>query len=365
MRFLSLILVSVFFTHSYGQAKKILVSSHVNIEVINALTISLYPEMLQDSVSNPWMFENTQLMRLAHAYFRPYESDPAVGKATVLIRKLGTGIYLLGLYYEDLPKVKRKIEIPEIIWSEISHDRDSALSIIDDFFISAAAFYKTSRFQKFQHTYRNVYSKALQQIHQYLPGDNFIPLLEKYYGEEKQTYNIILMPFFKSDWGMGWETLSGSKKNIYNITSPFGKQIVVGSNVKETGFNNKEKILNLCIHEFGHSFVNPLTSTEPFLSEIKKFDSLFKPIQSEGQYSDWVTMFNEYVVRAGEIVVMRELGNAEFANKTRENYKQWIYLDYFIDELTRYTRERDKYKSFKEFLPALINNMQKLRQTHD
>ena len=327
------------------------------------LTIPLYPEMLQDSLKDPWLFNNTQLMRLANSYFKPFYKDVAVQKSQQLIDKLGTGIYLLGLYYEDLPRVKQKLEIPAIIWKEVSANKDSALFIINDFFIAAAKFYKTSNFKNFTTKYKSVYDLSLKQIHQNLTDKKFIPLLEKYYGDQEGSYNIIVMPFFKSEWGMGWETATGSgRKNIYNITAPFNQQVVLKNQVREVGFNNAEKISNLCIHEFGHSFVNTLTSTEPYLAAIQHYNDLYKQIESSKQYSDWQTLFNEYIVRAGEIVVMRQLGNNEFAEKTKANYKDWVYLDFFIDQVTAYTNERAKYISLKNFLPVLIQNLQALRQ---
>jgi hypothetical protein len=352
---LSLATLICFATNS--QTRKIDVSINTNIEVINVLTIPLYPEMLQDSIKNPWLYDNTQLMRLANAYFTPYYKDVAVEKSKNLIDKLGTGIYLLGLYYEDLPTVKRKSEIPEIIWSEVSKNRDSALFIIDGYFMAAANFYQASNFRSFQTKYATVYKKSLKQITQNLPNKNFIPSMEKYYGDQKDGYHIIIMPFFKSEWGMGWEISTDKKKDIYNITSPFGKQVVIGNDIKEVGFDDTQKISNLCIHEFGHSFVNTWTSTEPYLSSIKKHDFLYSQIESAKQYSDWQTLFNEYIVRAGEIIIMQQLGNKTFAEATRKKYKDWVYLDYFIAQLTNYTQERSKYHSFQNFLPTLIQNL--------
>ncbi len=319
--------------------------------------------MLQDSIKDPWLFRNTQLMRLANNYFQPFYKDVAVQKAQILIDKLGTGIYLLGLYYEDLPTAKRKYEIPDIIWTEVSKNKDTALSVIDDFFVSAANFYKTANFKTFQATYSSVYTTALQQVRQNLPDDGFIPFLEHYYGDQKNSYSIIVMPFFKSEWGMGWETSTkDDKKNIYNITSPFNKQVVTGNQIKEVGFDDSDKISNLCIHEFGHSFVNTITSTEPYSTAIDQFSDLYKPIESAKQYSDWHTLFNEYVVRAGEVIVMRQLGNHAFADNTKATYTDWVYLDFFIDQLTGYTKDRGRYQTFKDFLPTLIQHLETIRQ---
>jgi hypothetical protein len=356
-----LFILTFFHLKSQCQDKQIIVSINRNIEVINAITIPLNPDMLQDSVKDSWMFNNTQLMRLANDYFKPYGKHNSINLAQSLLDKLGTGIYLLALYYDELPLVNRKSEIPEIIWSEVSKNKDSAYAVFDNFMMAASDFYKVSHFRKFQNKCQPVYVKALQQVRMNLPEKNFIPTLEKYYGDTKAGYNIVLMPFFKSKWGMGWETSENGKKNIYNITSPFNEQVVFKNKVVQVGFDNSNEITNLSIHEFGHSFVNTLTSTEPFLSEIKKFDSLFRPIKNYPQYSDWITLFNEHIVRAGEIIVMNQLGNFEFAEKTKKSYSDWTYLNHFLAELTIYANNRDRYPTFKDFLPKLIESLSLLK----
>lgn len=105
-----------------------------------------------------------------------------------------------------------------------------------------------------------------------------------------------------------------------------------------------------------------MTSTEPYLTNIENFNDLYEEIESAKQYSDWQTLFNEYIVRAGEIIVMRQLGKNTFADKTKANYRDWVYLNFFIDQMTGYTKDRDKYKTFKKFLPTLIQNLETVRQ---
>jgi hypothetical protein len=313
--------------------------------------------MLQDSIKDPWMFDNTQVMRLAATYFKPYQNHIAVTRSKGLLDKLGAGIYLLALYYEDLPTVKRKMEIPEIIWREVNKNRDSAFLQMDNFMMAASDFYKVSKFEDFQKTYSSVYAKAIDEVKSNLPNKKFIGTLEQYYGDAKNSYNIIVMPFFKSKWGMGWETTADGKKNIFNITSPFDKQVVDKQKVLQAGFANVNEIANLSIHEFGHSFVNTLTSTEPFFSEISKFNTLFKPINNFPQYSDWATLFNEHVVRAGEIIVMNQLGEKAFSENTTASYSDWVYLNHFLTQLNIYINNRDKYPTFNAFLPVLIKSL--------
>ncbi len=171
-----------------AQHKEIKVYIHPNVEVINAITIPLYPTMLQDSLTDPWMYRNTQSMRVARAYFAKSYSHPAVKQAEKLMEKLGTGVYLLALYYEDLPTVKRKTEVPQIIWQEVSADKDSALRAIDSFMLAAADFHRASDFANFQKKHAYLYGKVVADIRKNLPDQRFIPALESYYGDTKNSY---------------------------------------------------------------------------------------------------------------------------------------------------------------------------------
>jgi hypothetical protein len=57
------------------------------------------------------------------------------------------------------------------------------------------------------------------------------------------------------------------------------------------------------VDEFGQSFVNPYTM-QPAISElINNYKDLFKPIPHQGQYTDWLTVFNELTVQAELMLV--------------------------------------------------------------
>lgn len=169
------------------------------------------------------------------------------------------------------------------------------------------------------------------------------------------------MPFFKAQWGMGWSVTDGPREYLYSIVAPFDEQVWAGRpNVAKSGYANAEQIRNWCVHEFGHSFVNPLTAREPHASAIARHKHLFRPIANQGQYSDWATVFNEYVVRAGEIQMAEGAGRPAEAERLRVQYRDWTYLPYFTRQLTYYQAHRKRYPTFETFLPTLIAGLASL-----
>lgn len=101
---------------------------------------------------------------------------------------------------------------------------------------------------------------------------------------------------------------------------------------------------------------------QPELTErINHYKDLFKPVPNQGQYTDWLTLFNELTVRAGEIRIALKMGLPRESQRLRGLYKDWPYLDHFSARLAYYERNRGRYPAFTDFLPDLIGSLEKLR----
>jgi hypothetical protein len=57
---------------------------------------------------------------------------------------------------------------------------------------------------------------------------------------------------------------------------------------------------------------------------------------------------------------MEKLGRNDLAQKKREEYKDWIYLNHFVAQMQSYQKSRKKYPTFKSFLPTLIDSLSSL-----
>ncbi|GAB3013325.1 hypothetical protein GCM10027185_05040 [Spirosoma pulveris] len=138
------------------------------------------------------------------------------------------------------------------------------------------------------------------------------------------------------------------------IAAPLKEQLLQNGLVIDTGFDDPDAIRNLSVHEFGHTFVNPLTALPTFASSIAAYKHLFRPISGQAQYSDWETSFNEHLVRAGEIRIAQKLKRPDVMEKLRTAYANWMYLPFFTAQLQRYESNRKKYPTLAVFLPDLI-----------
>ena len=347
---------------AFPQGKSIIVEVRKHIELISALNNQISTSFLKDSVTDPYLYKTTKLMRLNYEHFKKFSKHPAVLATQQMSDKIGTGVYLLGLYYEDFPQAKQKSPISQLILQEIHPDTDSAIFLVKKYMEEVAQFYHDTQFETYFIQNQPLYQLAVEEVKRNIPPDTFIPTLEKYYGTSKDGYHIVVMPSFKSGWGLSWQVEDRGQTIIFNIAAPLQEQILSSTKkVVEAGFDNADEIRNLSVHEFGHSFVNPLTMQASYAAQINRYKHLFKPVPNQGQYSDWLTLFNEHLVRAGEIHIALLMGQVKESKRLQESYKDWMYLPHFIEQLKLYEANRSTYKKLEDYLPVLIASLVKLK----
>ena len=342
-----------------GQA--ITVRTDLGVELVNALMVQNSPELVQDSVADPYLFRTTGLLRASYAYFAPFRGHPAVQRTRWLSSKLGTGVYLLPLFYEGFPHPQRHTPVSAPLLEAIHPNLDSAAAIADAYMRLVGRFYQQAHFARFQRRYRAVYTLAVAEVRRNLPPPTFIPTMERYYGAHQAGYVLIVNPFFKSEWGMAWQVGGPRGTQATQIAAPFGEQVWRRGRLRTAGFDNAEAVRNLSVHEFGHTFVNPLTAQPPFAAAIAAQHALFRPIPGQAQYSDWATSFNEHLVRAGEVRLALALGQPAVSQRLRTAYAAWMYLPFFEQQLQRYEANRQQYPTLASFLPELIRALAALK----
>lgn len=365
MRFIcyAILLISVITPNASVAQKRINVSYNRNVEILNALAVQTSANWLKDTLTSPWFMENSVLMRRSYRHFQHVQQHPFFKTYEHLADKIGTGVYLFSFYYTDVPNARRKAPVSDVLLRELHPNRDSALFLVDRFMNQLNQFCKDANFDQFLADNAYVYQKATAEVARNLPDASFIPALETYYGARKHSYNIVLNPFYKTDWGMGWETPSPEGMDIYNISAPLSKATISeDQRVVSPGFDSPTEIRRLSVHEFGHSFVNPLANQATYKLQIERFNNLYEPIEGEGQYRDWHTQFCEYVVRAGEVRIALVMNDPAAAKATEARNTKWRYLSHFTNQLARYEQNRRKYPTFDAFFPDLIASLTDLKK---
>ncbi|MHA2496956.1 MAG: DUF4932 domain-containing protein, partial [Candidatus Hodarchaeales archaeon] len=118
-------------------------------------------------------------------------------------------------------------------------------------------------------------------------------LLEGFFGEWRASYSVILAPFLFPGGGYGgWVESTNGTHALCVILTPSIQN-------KRPVFGSATRIKYLTLHEFAHSFVNPVV--DQHLGEIQDYGELFNPVaanMSQMGYGVWHVMLSETLVRA-------------------------------------------------------------------
>ena len=205
--------------------------------------------------------------------------------------------------FPELTKV-REVVNPE------SFDESKGDYLIRKFKKELISFNQDSLFQAYLIEIKALNEKVINQVKQSKSIQHLPAYLEEYYGSELGSYNLILSPLVHSG-GFNSKFIADGKIEVYAIIGPNGE-------IEHIPYFEKEYLeMDMILHEFGHSFVNPLT--EKFQKEIetikeKCYNERLKKDGKAQAYGEWKYLFNELVIRA--ITIRREYMPA---NPTRNN----------------------------------------------
>lgn len=214
-----------------------------------------------------------------------------------------------------------------------------------------------TKFQEFFNSHRDFYNSVVEKNAEVIGSSNYISYLEQYYGMKQNSYNIILAPMFHSG---GFGPKIEAENGLYDVYSIQGPNSLKG-NIPM--FGDKEGFKYLALHEFSHSFVNSLT--EENMEEVNKYKKLYEPIKEKmvnQAYTKWDISVNEHIVRAVVARITYINSGSEVYEKVIANEKNrgFLYIDELTKKLEDFEKNRDKYKSFKEFYPKLIKAFDKI-----
>ena len=244
------------------------------------------------------------------------------------------------------PLIDLSTTLPEKRWTE--NDANKFLKLLKDFYRDAKCkeFFNDNEalFQEVSARFRLAYEKLdLNWFH-------------SFYGiKADENFTIIISPSCGgNNYGPSY-TLPNSKKNVFAIMGTW--------RVDESGMPvyKQEEYLPTIIHEFNHSFVNPLLAKSNGLFE-ESGKRIYKVVEYEMSrqlaYGNWQTMFNEALVRASEIKYFMDHGINESEIQMMLNNEintGFIWIKVLVDALIKYDSQRNTYPTLESYIPVLAN----------
>jgi hypothetical protein len=260
----------------------------------------------------------------------------------------------LMLHLNQVPDLK-----PQIPYSAYLLRRGGGKEKLDEYCSAIQQFAIESHFDEFWKNKQEFYNKILDLTVSELGNENLIKVLEDYFNETQNSYNIIISPSFRGGYGPSLPGSNG-KLDIYSCIST--------TSIKDgIPYLSKEALIYYVWHEFGHSFVNP--ETEKYPERIRATEKLFNPIVQEMArmaYGDWTTCVNEHIIRAVNIRLRSLTSNqASIYNLVnQEKANRFIYIEPLERKLAVYESLKEKNRiTFSDFFPAMIDVLDSLLKT--
>ena len=222
----------------------------------------------------------------------------------------------------------------------------------DDFVARLNQFYADTHFHEFFEQHRTFYDEGVKDYEAKVMSYFHQDWYARFYGTEATEQFRIVIGFTYGDQNYGVaRQLKGQPKEAF-ATCGYKLNPTTGQPSWDAA---------ILIHEFNHSFVNPLLDIAANAALMEKVgQKLFQFSQSEMQqqaYTDWNTVINESVVRAAVFIYM--LDNKLVNRNTpqfllNEMYRKGFrWMPEMVTALRFYSAHREQYKTLNDFYPEI------------
>lgn len=283
-------------------------------------------------------------------HFEQYKTHELIKFTRDSIRTKGISfgtVMSMAINITEPPQMKPNIEFTEDIPGG-NWDKKSALKFIN----LLNQFYYDSKCELFFNENEDLYktaSKRFLDIYNEI-DDNWY---KEFYGENHNQEFTIINGLSNGGCNYGVKTKNAEGKEL--IYAIMGTWTTDSLNLP---VYRKEEYFPTLIHEFNHSFVNPNVENHSeilFPSGSVILEHLQKILMKQA-YTKWKPMYFEALVRAS---VVKYLKDHNYDDKyvqsqlTSEINLGFVWTGELVEELDRYSRNRDKYPSFNNFMPEI------------
>jgi len=283
-------------------------------------------------------------------HFAPFKTHPVIRSVSSLRSTFGIGFDAVMSY-----AVHISIEEGHVVFPHA--DSEKTLENLDSRWKPAEAkrfaeqlndFYVKSRFREFFEANSDMYRKTEQRIKEINDKVDYA-WFKKFYGDASFEHGHVFISNINENKNYG--VSCRSKDGHVECFAILG---VCGPDVRY----RTENIIPTLIHEFNHSFCNPLV--EKYLGDLKPAADRVFPFVADmlarQAYGSSQTMLYEYLVRACEVRYTLSQGKKDEAEKSIQEHRAigFLWIAELVELLGRYETERDKYPALDDFMPEIV-----------
>jgi len=290
-------------------------------------------------------------------YFIKFKEHSAVKIARRLRESRGVSfdaVMSLAVHLTNPPQLKAKVPLkPHPLFLDKRWPPEDTLKFLN----AARSFAVDSKFNTFYSQHQPLYDAAVSRLKTYLQKNGRFNWFNTFFGTgPRATFTVIMgMLNGSSSYGVKVSLPSGGEE-LFSILGIWtvdrkGNPIFDAS---VTGFD----VIPTIIHEFCHSFINPLVNK--YEKQLEKAGrTIFSYVVSDMKkqaYNSWKILVSESLVRASVIRYILKGSGPTAARKqmAKDVKRKFIWIEDLSNRLGEYESQRDKYKDFEAFLPRII-----------
>lgn len=229
---------------------------------------------------------------------------------------------------------------------------------IDDFIDKLNKFYKDTRFHEFFEQHRSFYNEGIKSYETEVMSNFHQDWYARFYGTEPTERFHVIIGFTNGGQNYGPSLhVSGQPREVFAICG-YALNPTTGSPFWDAA---------TLIHEFNHSFVNPLLDVAQNAALVEKVGQklfmLSQPEMEKQAYNDWRIVVNESIVRAAVFIyikdynlVNRGTGDFLFQEVWRKGFR---WTPELVACLRNYTANREQYKTLADYYPEIARQLGK------
>lgn len=284
-------------------------------------------------------------------HFDPYRDHPGIAFArecNAIHQINGDAPMSLAVYVGPPPELKMRMDLSHI---PASFDPRWDSALISEYLEHARIFARESKFMEFHQSQQAYQDLAKQNLYEMISKEQIFQWYKKFFG------------YFPENFKMYLALLNGSCNYGYPVFYPHGKEEFVsllgGRFPDKEGFPTypKEWFLPVVIHEYMHSYINPLIKARPeeFREPGEALLHSHREKMIESGYNVWNVIIQEYIVRACTVKYLEETeGRTQARNNIKNDLRAgFSEIEGLVGLLSEYENSRDIYPDIDSFLPQI------------
>lgn len=228
---------------------------------------------------------------------------------------------------------------------------------VNDFIVRLNQFYADTRFHDFYKGHRAFYEEGLKTYETNVMSHFHQDWYARFYGTSPTERFRVIIGFTNGGGNYGpSRQLTGQPKEVFAICGYYVAPLT------GKAFENGANLASTLIHEFNHSFVNPLLDDKANATRIeatgKKLQKLSMLGMERQHYLNWQTVINESIVRAAVILYMLDQGfdAKQVANEMADQVcRNFNWMPELVTALRHYAAHRDQYPTLHDFYPQIAS----------